>query len=67
MLDGTISKLQVILQMSKLSLKEIRTHEREKVRQKIANLALKRFWLYERILQEAKTRHPQRLMCYFCN
>ncbi len=67
MLDGTISKLQVILQMSKLSLKEIRTREREKVRQKITTLAIKKFWLYEKILQEAKARHPQWLMSYFCN
>lgn len=67
MLDGTLSKLQVILKTSKISLKEIRAWEREKIRQRIINVALRRYWLYEQIIYDAKSISPQRLFAYSSN
>lgn len=67
MLDGTISKLQVILKMSKISLKEIRTWEREKMRKKIAEASFRKYWLYEKIIREANIKAPYRMISFFCN
>lgn len=67
MLDSTLSKLQVILKTSKISLKEIRAWEREKMRRRIFEVALKKYWLYEQIIHSAKKQWPHRQVSYFCN